>query len=425
MAVSTTVLSAERDQAKNVFKALTGNTPNKAQADYYEQKFKDGKVNEAAREIVEGGLGFYNVTLKNFFTPMTNEDGTTFAPLNDMSATMIGATRDEIDFFRIFWDDILYQFEGTLITNQSVSSGAVPSNLTVYDIETQSTRNVHSLKVTNDWLYLDSLGITVPVYNRTKNKNYAMAEAQNLPLNNTTHLIRTSQQTYTTIDQAAIAGIFSTRAFAQAYYVAGTNRAAFAYFAKNFLCMEMEELRDTTRPDYRVRRDVDRTPGGDSSTFENYCVGCHAGMDALTGGFAYYDYVDGAMVYSSHNTTDANGNNVVVGPVAPKYNRNNLFPDGKITTSDSWINLWTEGQNAAVGWGEQLSGNGASSLGKMLSKTQKVRSCLSEKAFEAVCNRKPTSAADKAAVSTMATKFDQDGNFKEVFINAAIACMGE
>lgn len=424
MVVSSTVLCGEREQAKNVYKSLTGNTPNKAQADYFEQKFKEGKVNEAAREIVEGGHGFYNVTLKNFFTPMTNEDGTTFAPLNDMSATMIGATRDEIDFFRIFWDDIVYQFDGTLITNQSVANGSVPSNLTVYDIETQSTRSVHSLKVTNDWLYLDTLGITVPVYNRTKNKNYAMAEAQNIPLNNTTHLIRTTQQTYTTIEPAAIAGIFSTRAFAAAYYIAGTNRAAFSYFAKNFLCMDMEELRDTTRPDYRVRRDVDRTPGGESATYQTYCKGCHNGMDAFTGALAYYDYVDGAMVYASHDTVDQNGNAIVVGPVAPKYNRNNLFPDGKITTSDSWINLWNEGQNAAVGWGPELSGNGAKSLGKMLSKTQKVRTCLSTKAFEAVCNRKPTSDADKAAVSAMASKFDQDGNFKEVFINAAIACMG-
>ena len=31
---------------------------------------------------------------------MTNEDYTTFAGLNDMSATMIGATRDEINFWR-------------------------------------------------------------------------------------------------------------------------------------------------------------------------------------------------------------------------------------------------------------------------------------------------------------------------------------
>jgi hypothetical protein len=358
---------------------------------------------------------------------MTNEDGTTFAPLNDMSATLIGATRDEIDFFRVFWDDILYQFEGTLITNESVSApgSEIPSDLVVYDIVTQTNKNLNQLKATNDWLYLASLGITVPVYNRAENKNYAMAEMQNLPLGNTEHLKIGTQQTYTTIDAAAIAGIFSTRAFAQAYYIDGTNRAAFAYFAKNFMCTEMEELRDPTRADFRVRRDIDRTPGGESQTYANYCKGCHAGMDALMGGLAYYDFVNGAMVYASHDTITPEGNPEVVGPVAPKYNRGNLFPDGKITTSDSWLNLWTEGQNASLGWGEELSGNGAKSLGKMLSETKRVRSCLSEKAFEAVCNRKPTSDFDKAAVQAMATKFDNDGNLKAVFINAAIACMGE
>ena len=45
---------------------------------------------------------------------MTNEDGTQLAPLNDMTALLIGATRDEIDFFRVFWDNIMYQFDGTL-----------------------------------------------------------------------------------------------------------------------------------------------------------------------------------------------------------------------------------------------------------------------------------------------------------------------
>jgi len=411
--ISASGMASERDQAKRLFSSLTGNTANKAQADYYEAKIKAGQLDEAAREIVESGQGFYNVTLKNFYTPMTNEDHTTFFGLNDMSATMIGATRDEINFFDIFWKDIMYQFDGILITNQSVANGSVPQKFAQY-------------KATNDWLYLDDFDAAVPLYNRTKNNMYEKAEEQNIEYRNAKHLKKTQQVPYTTQDQAAVAGIFSTRAWAQAYYVAGTNRAVMLNVAKNFLCLEMEELRDTTKPDFRVRRDVDRTPGGDSSTFKNYCVGCHAGMDALMGAFAYYDYVDGTMVYASHNTTDENGDLEVVGPVAPKYNQNaGMYPDGKVTTSDSWLNLWTEGQNAYVGWGEATSGNGAKSFGKMLSETKKVRTCLSEKAFEAVCNRKPSSATDKASIVGIAERFDATGNMKEVFINAAIACMGE
>ena len=51
---------------------------------------------------------FYNVTLKNFAAPWTNEAQTVFTPLNDYSATVIGTIRDGLDFRRILYDDLLY-----------------------------------------------------------------------------------------------------------------------------------------------------------------------------------------------------------------------------------------------------------------------------------------------------------------------------
>ncbi len=392
--VSTSALSNERDQAKTLYSSLTGGTANKDTADKYEGYMRDKKYREAAKEIIEANEGFYNVTLKNFFTPMTNEDGTQFAPLNDMTALLIGATRDDIDFFRVFWDNIMYQFDGTL-------TGA-----------------------NRDKYYLEDLDVTVPKYNRTKNEMYEAAENGLVPLGNKKYFKQTQQNTYTTLDPAAIAGMFSTRGFAAAYYPDGTNRAAFAYFAQNFLCKDMAELSDTSIPDFRVRRDVDRSPGGSSDTYKTYCVGCHAGQDALGGAFAYYDYVDGRMVYGAHDVV-IDGRAEVVGPVAPKINANNMFPDGKITTSDSWINLWTTGQNEYIGWGSQQNGNGAKELGKMLAETKQVRTCLSQKVFETVCHRSPTSDMDKSIIQSMAKQFDKDRNMKNVFINAAVACMGE
>lgn len=400
----TTSFAGSRDQAKKLYSSLTGNTANKATADKYQVMLKEGKMDQAAREMVESNAGFYNVTLKNFFTPMTNEDGTQFAPLNDMTTTLIGATRDEIDFFRVFWDNILYQFDGTLITS---GASSVP----------RSFRNKHR---GNDHFYLEDFNVAIPMYNRTKNNMYIEAERLNIPLSNKKYLKLSTQNTYTTRDASAIAGIFSTRAFAAAYYVAGTNRTPFAFFTKNFFCRELEELNDTVIPDFRVRRDIDRAPGGKTETYKTFCVGCHAGQDGLGGAFAYYDYVDGAMVYGDH---DVNGTKV--GPVAPKYNRNNVFPDGKITTSDSWINLWNQGQNAYIGWGAARTGNGAKSLGKMLSEATQVRNCLSEKVFKTVCYRNPVSEEDKRTVARLATNFDKDKNMKNLFISAAISCIGE
>lgn len=388
---ATSANADSRDQAKRLYSSLTGNNPNKAIADKYEKLLEEKGPDAAARDIVEGNHGFYNVTLKNFFTPMSNEDGTQFAPLNDMTATLIGATRDEIDFFRVFWDNIFYQFDGEL-TGSS-----------------------------NDKLYLTELDVTVSKYNRTKNQMYIDAEKYNVPLSNKTHFKLSQQTTYTTRNEEAVAGIFSTRAWAAAYYIAGTNRASFAYFAKNFLCLEMEELNDTTIADFRVRRDVDRAPGGKTETYKTFCVGCHAGQDALGGAFAYYDYVgdatNGAMFYREHDGTDD--------PVAPKINRNNVYPNGKITQSDSWINLWNEGQNAYIGWGAKSSGNGVKSLGKMLSETKKVRSCLAEQVFQKVCRRAVASDEDKHLIDVLAEKFDKDSNMKNLFINTAIACSGE
>ena len=42
----------------------------------------------------KGARGFYNVTLKNWIAPWTNEEQTVFTDLNDYTATAIGMIRD-------------------------------------------------------------------------------------------------------------------------------------------------------------------------------------------------------------------------------------------------------------------------------------------------------------------------------------------
>lgn len=397
------------EQAQKLYSSLTGSTPNKEQVQRYSSLIKSGQAQQAAREIVDGRKGFYNVTLKDFFTPMFNEDGTVLEPLNDASALLICATRDEINFFDVFYKDLLCMADGELLTRDTQN---VPPQFDKY-------------KATNDRLFLPQYQAAVPIYNRSKNDQYQYFEEQNLPLGDKNVMKIGSQIPHATKEPSAVAGIFSTRAWAKAYYDAGTNRASFAYFAKNFMCKDMEELSDTSTPDFRVRRDVDRAPGGEPSTYKNYCVGCHAGQDALGGAFSYYDYKNGAMHYAVHEAVDEDGDIIEVGPIAPKVNFNNMFTDGHIVNSDRWINLWNQGQNKYIGWGDSSSGNGAASLGKMLSETFQVRRCLSEKVFEKVCFRKPASDSEKALVEEYAKKFDQDGNMKNLFIGLSLACMGE
>ena len=86
------------------------------------------------------------------------------------------------------------------------------------------------------------------------------------------------------------AGIMTSRAGACRSFQDGTNRAMFRFTLMNHLCTDLEPLKDASRTPDRVRRDVSRSPGGDSRLFLNTCVGCHAGMDGMAGAFAYYEW---------------------------------------------------------------------------------------------------------------------------------------
>jgi hypothetical protein len=185
----------------------------------------------------------------------------------------------------------------------------------------------------------------------------------------------------------------------------------------NHMCMDMEQVHDTTIPPDRIRQDVSRSPGGDSRVFMNNCIGCHAGMDPLAQAFAYYDFdeTQNRMVYDSS-------------AVNPKYfNNDATFADGFVTPDDSWDNHWRQGQNALLGWSSALpgQGNGAKSLGEELAGTQAFAQCQVKKVFKAVCLRDPVDANDRNQIDTMTNNFRGAYNLKQVFAESAGYCMGQ
>ena len=91
----------------------------------------------------------------------------------------------------------------------------------------------------------------------------------------------------------------TTRAAAEAFFIAGTNRAMFRFTLMNHMCMDWSRCMDTSRPPDRIRQDVSRSPGGDSRVFLNNCIGCHAGMDPMAQAFAYYDFDETAGASST------------------------------------------------------------------------------------------------------------------------------
>jgi hypothetical protein len=361
-----------RRQAKRMVDRLTGTPPSPQLLDQLEPMVAADPAN-AALFIMNNSSSFYSVTLKNFATPWTNRDQTVFAPLNDYTATVIGVVRDDRDFRGILSDDIVY-------IGQGIS----------------------------------------PPYSTTSNAHYEAMESNNADLR--VVLQATTQSSLNGLPPTATAGVMTSRAGSEAFFIDGTNRAMFRFTMLNHLCHDMEQVHDTSRPPDRIRQDVTRSPGGDSSLFLNNCVGCHNGMDPMAQAFAYYDFdeTQGRLVFTD-------------GVVQPKYliNSDN-FKQGYITTDDHWENRWRlRGKNTLLGWAggadEQIrSGNGAKTLGEELANSEAFAQCQVEKVFRTVCLRAPSDVADIDQVRLVILPAFKDSGYKlkTAFAEAAAWCAG-
>ena len=352
-----------KEEAWKLHNRLAGVPPKPDVLNEMTSLIESGRALEAA-ELAMENPAFYNVTLKNWIKPWSNRDQTPRVPFNDYVATILGIIRDDVSFDKILYDDVLY------------------------------TVNVS----------------TLPVYSNTDNNHYRNAEQQNINLRDT--LIARKQSDVTGLPAAAIAGVTTTRSSGENYFSAGTNRRVNRFIFMNYLCKDYEDLHDITIPDFRVARDVERNPGGDSRTYKNRCVGCHAGQDGLRGAYAYYNFSGGQLVYTQ-------------GQVQGKMNQNNYFPQGFVTTNDSWINLWATGQNASLGWRGETQGNGAASIGMMFTKSRAFSQCMAKKVFKLVCIKEAKNTEDLAKIEALATQFEAGGeyNLKKLIAAASVGCV--
>jgi len=377
--LSTQGLASSRDQAQRIHNRLAGVPADASTLDTMANMIDGAGGPQAAAELAMEHPAFYNVTLKQFATPWTNEAQDVFVPLNDYTATVIGAIRDDVDFRRILYADLLY------VGNASPAAAA--------------DSNAH--------------------YRNLENQHADLKEI----------LQPSSQVSQYGTPSEAVAGVLTSRAAAQAFFYAGTNRAMFRFTLMNHMCRDLEQVKDVSRPSDRIRQDVSRSPGGDSRIFRNNCIGCHSGMDPMAQAFAYYDWQGeqegdgGRMLYNTSSDADTGTR------VQGKYliNSNN-FPWGYITPDDSWDNYWREGPNANLGWDAsgEGHGNGAASLGRELAHSETFATCQAEKVFEAVCLRKPADSADTQQLATMTAAFKNNNyRMKTLFGDAAVYCMGD
>jgi hypothetical protein len=370
--------AGSREQAKRMHDRLAGVPPTESVLTSMAADIDGNNPLAAAAKAMEN-KNFYNVTLKNFITPWTNEEQTVFAPLNDYTATVIGIIRDGVDFREILSGNILYT------------------------------------------------GNNAPAYSTTSNAHYETLEDSGANLGDPSVLEEHTQTEITLLPDAATAGVITTRQAAKAFFIDGTNRAMFRFTLLNHLCTDLEQIKDTSGTPDRVRQDVSRSPGGDSRIFMNACVGCHAGMDPMVQAYAYYNYV----------YTDETGDNgqleYTAGQVQPKYHINaSNFEYGYRTPNDRWDNYWRTGQNSVLGWAnptQSAGGNGAKTMGMELANSEAFARCQVEKVFKAVCLRAPVDDSDRTQINSMITSFKNsvpDGySLKQVFAESAVFCMGD
>ena len=404
-------LAGSLEQAKRIHDRLTGVPPSDLVLTQMQAMIEeDGDGVRAALFAIDNleNDDFYNVTLKNWVAPWTNRDFDVFVDLNDYIATLIGVIRDDTDFREAFYGDVVYVAD-------------------------------------------PSLGL--PPYALNNNEHYSQLEdllerngEQGPTLKDS--LIRANQTDVTGLPAEAVSGVITSRAAARSFFIAGTNRANFRFTLVNHLCVDLEQVHDTTLPPDRIRQDVSRSPGGDSRVFLNTCVGCHNGMDPLAQAFAYHNFS-----YDAENDlTGANGFIEYIGdavadpatgfaPVQPKYLINSAtFGDGYVTPNDHWDNYWREGQNASLGWDESLpgSGVGAASMVQELVHSEAFASCQVTKVFEAVCLRPPHSEADRTRINELTQTFQSPlsnpltpeaahpaYSVKRLFADTADYCKGE
>jgi len=382
----------------------------------------DGKIVAAYLAMKDpANPNFLNIKVKNMVMPWTNKDQTVFAPLNDTAATLIGLVRDGDDFRKALYADTIY------IGDKNKIPGSISD------------------------------------YSASDNRHYIQMEHQNLNLRDVLKPVsQTNVDPNHIIPATAVAGVMTTRATARAFFYAGTNRAMFRFTMMNYLCNDLEQIKDVTRAPDHVHQDVSRSPGNDSSIYLNNCVGCHAGMDGMMGAFAYYNW--GTVVFndaidpdsqSMIYATSANPDFTLTGKtfsgtrVMPKFLQNfATFPFGHVTKDDSWINYWRVGPNAKLGWGwGDDSGNSpartvsynppksspypsepgnanmgsAAQLGYELANTYSFARCQVLKVYRHVCLNDPS----ESTLQNMTSDFKTSGfNMLTAFSEAAADCSG-
>lgn len=341
---------------------------------------------------------FYNITVRDFAAKMSNRDETINTPLNDFTATIVGAVRDNLSAQKLLTDDIVYIADAT--------KAAVPS-----DLQDDILRS---------------------------NNHYEALGKGRFDLSKV--LVRTTQKLFNgqvVVANPTPAGLLTTRQWMAAHGIAGTNRRLVEFSLRQFLCTPLEKAADSSGPDDVIGRDIDRYPGGIHSKYTTTCRACHTIMDGMRPAFANFTFSNGFVKHSfvvpalDNNQDEDTSMGMKQNPryIALKLNHNEtVFPEGRITTNDSWVNNANRGINAThFGW-TRTSGKGIKEFGQLLAESKAFPRCMAERVFRSVCKREVASS-DQPMITQVASEFANTRNYNLKFLFQKIVttpeCLGE
>lgn len=362
---------------------------------------------------------FYNITVRNFANKMSNRDETIAAPLNDFTATIIGAVRDNIPAKELLYGNFFYQGDP--------SKAAVPSD-DVDDI----------LRSNNHYASLDLASYDLKAVLMKRKQIILKASTSNGNTSTNNNNINNIQ--FEPVENSWAAGLLTTRQWAAAHMIAGTNRRAVEFSLREFTCTPIENAADSSGPEDVIGRDIDRNPGGSRAKFTTSCRACHTILDGFKGAFAFMtfsgDFLKHSALVPNSTQAGANEDNSIVMRIHPdapgvtrKMNHNeDAYINGKILRDDNWVNNANNGTNKTnFGW-TRMSGKGPADFGKALAESKAFPRCMAKRVFFTICKREAESK-DDAFIKKVAEEFssaERNYNLKYLFqkIVANESCLG-
>ena len=364
-------ISANRQRASQLFTNITGkfasiDDPKVVQM---EALLTSGRSEREAAKIATADSNFVDIRMLNFGRKLwSTTESYDAITNNDFIATTVGVARDNVDVRELLTGNYYYEYDISNLNDQEQGRfGTV--------IREGQPNNAH--------------------YESAIRLGYSATEK----------LIRTTpHMVFRGVTNPDAGGLLSTRAFVVEHATGGTNRRLVEYTFRSFMCVEMQDWMDATRPDDRVGRDVDRFAGGSTERYQTTCKGCHAQMDAFRPAFAFVG------VNSRTPTVSTDGR--VTRSLA---NNATIFPQGYPVNDAKWKNYATSAVNSdRFGWrGSVTEGEGLKAFGILIGNSRGFSRCMVRRMFAEICKRDP-SAFEENAVRTMADQFEATYKFRDL-----------